>query len=275
MNGGVAKKDFWYQGAIVDQTDNAMILEGSGLSDDDSLTLVVASHSCDIANRNFQDEPCIELSVARSINQLNPQLTANLNPRKLHTSLMVRTNDRSIFKEQYVELLAFEKHQVPKQRFIDVQPDPNRQFSDQYLYAYVAWLAARYSRPALPDEFDQRIAAVGKTKKHRKLAKQLNPYLSGIYVEIQPNCGIPETENYRVNLLGLVSPDFAGDVTSLMSSLQQYADIMAEAKMDVIVKIRREDEVSVADIKRFQRFYYDDLSFKHDAPLPAEVTESC
>ena len=268
MNGGVAKKDFWYQGAIVDQTDNAMMLEGLGFPDDTSLTLVVASQSCDIANKNLEDEPYVELSVARSIKQLNGQFTANLNPRKLHTSLFVRTNDRSIVKEQYIELLAFEKLQVSKQLLQDLQPDPNRHFSDQHLHAYIAWLAARYSRPALPNQFDRRIAAVDKRKKHRKLAKRLNQHLSGIYVEIQPNCDIPETENYRVNLLGLVSPDFDGDVTLLMPDLEQYAGIMAKANMDVVVQIRREDEVSVATMKRFQRFYYDDLSFRYGAPLP-------
>jgi hypothetical protein len=46
---------------------------------------------------------------------------------------------------------------------------------------------------------------------------------------------------------------------------------MRQAKMDVTVALRNESEVSIAVIKRFKRFYYDDLSFKAEAPLPPEV----
>lgn len=55
------------------------------------------------------------------------------------------------------------------------------------------------------------------------------------------------------------------------AALEEYAEVMRQAKMDVTVVLRNESEVSIAVIKRFKRFYYDDLSFKAGAPIPPEV----
>jgi hypothetical protein len=135
-------------------------------------------------------------------------------------------------------------------------------------------LAARYSRPALPTEFNDRIAAADPKDQRRKKAKGINKHLSGIYVEIIPDAEIPKNQNYRVNLLGLVSAGFGGDLTKIEAALEEYAEIMRQAKMDVSVAVRSETEVSIAVIKRFKRFYYDDLSFRDGTPLPPEVERS-
>ena len=81
----------------------------------------------------------------------------------------------------------------------------------------------------------------------------------------------PEKMPIGVNLLGLVSAGFKGDLAEAELALNKYAEIMRRANVDVAAVLRKENEVSIAEIKRFKRFYYDDLSFKGGAPLPAEV----
>ena len=46
---------------------------------------------------------------------------------------------------------------------------------------------------------------------------------------------------------------------------------MRQAGMNVVVAVKKEDELSVAAFKRFKRFYYDDLSFRQSTEYPPEV----
>lgn len=157
---------------------------------------------------------------------------------------------------------------IPKEKLTQFSLDVDKILEAKQLDSYIAWLAARYSRPALPSEFNNRISS--SQNKLKKKAKSVNEHLSGIYVEIMPDAEISPDEIYKVNLLGLVSPGFNGDIEK-KSSITTYAEIFENAGMDVISMVEKEDSISVATIKRFKRFYYDDLSFKTDAPLPSET----
>lgn len=271
MIGDELEKAGWRQGAIVKPADNAGILKSIGHEYDDELILIIASQSCDIANNNIESDPYIEVSIARCVDKLNGNLTHNKNPRTLHARLQVCTEDADIVREQHIEIKAFEKLCVPKEYFGDLVPDESTLLNDIDLEGYVTWLAARYSRPALPTEFNDRISVADPKDKLRKKAKGTNEQLSGIYVEIIPDAEIPKEQNYKVNLLGLVSAGFEGDLANVEAALEEYAEVMRQAKMDVTVVLRNESEVSIAVIKRFKRFYYDDLSFKAGAPIPPEV----
>lgn len=261
----------WRQGAIVKQTENNKLLVSIGKSFDDGLFLIIASQSCDIANNNIDNDPYIEISIARCIDKLNGNLTHNKNPRMLHASLQISTGDADVVRDQYIEIKAFEKLCVRKEYFEALAPDESILLNGIDLEGYVSWLAARYSRPALPTEFNNRIAVADPKDKLRNKAKGSNEQLSGIYVEIIPDAEISIEQNYKVNLLGLVSAGFQGDLAKVDAALEEYAVIMRKANMDVTVALRMESEVSIAVIKRFKRFYYDDLSFKTGAPLPPEV----
>jgi len=272
--GDELEKRGWRQGTIVQQTDNKEILELLNFPHEDDLILIIASQSCDIANNNIEDDPYIEVSIARCIDKSNGNLTHNKNPRSLHSSLQIHTEDTDIVRKQNIQLKAFDKLIINKGYFKHLTPDRNCLLSDSELEGYVAWLASRYSRPALPTEFNNRIATIDPKSKLRKKAKGSNEQLSGIYVEINPDTELPKGENYSVNLLGLVSAEFEGDLEKVEIALNEYAAIMRQANMNVVAVLKKENEVSIADIKRFKRFYYDDLSFKNNTPLPPEVTNT-
>jgi hypothetical protein len=269
--GDKLEKAGWRQGAIVKPSDNAGLLKPIDHKHDDELILIIASQSCDIANNNIESDPYIEVSVARCVDKLNGNLTYNKNPRTLHARLQVCTEDADIVREQYIEIKAFEKLCVSKEYFENLAPNESALLNDIDLEGYVAWLAARYSRPALPTAFNDRLSVADPKDKLRKKAKGTNEHLSGIYVEIIPDAEISKEQNYKVNLLGFLSAGFEGDFTKVKAALEEYAVVMREANMDVTVALRMENDVSIAVIKRFKRFYYDDLSFKTGAPLPPEV----
>lgn len=256
----------WRQGSLVNSQDNPKLYSDY----DEATVLIVASQSCDIAQENLDLEPFVELSVGRIIANWSGNFSYGKNPRKLHLEIRVEANDLSA--SQYVELIASRKIQVNKSELSAFYPDTSSILLDHQLKTYIHWLAARYSRPALPTKFNDLISDYDKKDKHRKLAKFLNPYLSGIYVEINPDAEISDGQKYQVNLLGLTPIDVSDtQLDEAEKLLQEYAAIMRNAGMDVVAKTQKEDEVSFAFMKRFKRFYFDDLSLRDGYTLPIET----
>lgn len=274
MIGNRLEEAGWRQGSIVRPPDLQRLLESEGKPYEEGLILLVASQSCDIANNNLDSDPFIELSVARRIEGAEGHFTHNKNPRILHTHIICRTGDAKIFDDSPLELRAFEKVLIRKEAFLGLPPDPDSVLEDKQLHSYVAWLAARYARPALPTTFNDRVKAVDPKDKIRSKVRKGNEQLVGIYVEILPDAEIQDDETYSVNLLGLLPAGFSGDSSKAENAINAYGEVLRNAGMDVTPKILKEDDVSVALLKRFKRFYFDDLSLKEDAPLPPETTTS-
>ena len=261
----------WRQGAVVTTSDHQHLCSELDIPFEEGLILLLASQSCDIANNNIPSDPYIELSVARPIVNTNGNLTYNKNPRILHTHITCRADNDDIFTEDSIELKAFEKLTIPKATFATLHPDSNRVLEDSQLTSYVAWLAARYSRPALPSVFNNRLCLADPKNRLRNRAKKGNEQLVGIYVELMPDEEIKEDEIYVVNLLGLLPAGFTGDTSNANTTINAYAKVLEEAGMNVTSLVRKEDEITIAVIKRFKRFYFDDLSFREDTPLPPET----
>lgn len=272
MIGSQLEEAGWRQGSVVSTSDIQQLIDIiGGISFTDDLVLLIASQSCDIAYNNVDTDPYIELSIARKIELPKGHLTHNKNPRILHTHITCRTNDGDVFTEENLELKACERAVIQKERLVGLQPDLDRVLEDRQLKSYVAWLAARYSRPALPTRFNDLIRAADPKGKLRDKAKKGNEQLVGIYVEIIPDAEIKDDESYNVNLLGLLAAGFAGDSSKAENAINAFADVMRSAGMEVTVATRTEDQISLAAIKRFKRFYYDDLSLKEEKPLPPET----
>jgi hypothetical protein len=269
--GSHLEKAGWRQGSIVKPENIQALLEAAGHAYEPNVILLLASQSCDVANNDIESDPYIELSIAKPIAAEEGHLTHNKNPRILHTSISCRTGDENVATVTHLEIKAFEKLFIPKECLKDLQPEQDKKLEQQQQRSYVAWLAARYSRPALPTAFNNRIKDADPRGKLRKKAKQGSLCLTGIYIEITPDAEIGEGESYSVNLMGLLPADFKGDTTKAEGVINAYAEVMRTAGMDVTAVIRKEDEVSVATIKRFKRFYLDDLSFRDNAPLPPDI----
>jgi len=270
--GNKLEKAGWRQGSVVSNSDIRQLLDITGsIPYTEDLILLVASQSCDIANNNIEADPYVELSVARKIKDIKGHLTHNKNPRILHTHITCRTSDGDIFAEENLELRAFERIAILKEDLLSTKPDSGSVLEDRQLKSYVAWLAARYSRPALPTTFNNRIRAADPRDKLRDKAKKGNEQLVGIYVEIIPDAEIMDGEFYNVNLLGILPAGFDGDSRKAENAINAYTVILRKAGMKVVSAIRTEDQISLAVIKRFKRFYYDDLSLKEDSLLPPET----
>lgn len=263
----------WRQGSVVQKQDTSELLATIGkdgvLAD---VHLIVVSQSCDIANNKIEHDPTVELMIARPITGQNGNLTYNKNPRKLHTQLKIFTENTDLFSHESIEIRVADRIFIPKENLANFSPDKYSKLESDQLESFVNWLSARYNRPALPTVFNNRISIADPKSKLRKKAKSLNSKLSGIYVEIIPFDELPDEENYSVNLLGLVTEVNEAEIPQAKESLTAIENILVAANMEVKTAVRSEADISLAQIKRFKRFYFDDLSFKDDTDLPPEVT---
>lgn len=271
MIGNQLESAGWRQGSIIKTSDIQTVLNGTGIEYEAGMVLIVASQSCDIANNNLELDPYVEITLCREIVAKKGNFEFSKNPRCLHTNITQRTGDRDVFVEISLELKAFERFAIDKSILATIQPDVDRIFEKRPLSDYIYWLCSRYSRPALPTTFNTLIDKADPNGKLREAAKKANEQLSGIYVEINPDAEIQEKEHYSVNLMGLLPADYEGDTQKADKAIEKYAEILRTAGMEVVVAIRNETEVSLATIKRFKRFYLDDLSLKVVAPLPPET----
>lgn len=272
--GAQLEKAGWRQGSIAQEKNVSSLLDGkAGITEQlgNELILVVASQSCDIAYDNIKDDPFVEFSVGRVIDSQEGNFTFNKNPRILHTELLCKTENADLCESIFIELRASDKIQISKQQLGGFFPDQKKFLANNRLDSYVHWLAARYTRPALPTTFNDQIRKADPKNKLKSKAKSIDSLLSGIYVEIIPDAELSDGQSYTVNLLGLVAADFTGDIEKAEKVIGEYAGVMQTAGMDVFTSIQREDQVSIATIKRFKRFYYDDLSFKNNSSLPPEI----
>lgn len=272
MIGDQLESSGWRQGSVVRKSDIPDLLDFVGMNLASDIYLIVANQSCDIVNNNIALDPSVELLVGRPIPKKDGNLTFNKNPRQLHTELKIFTGDLDLFSLEYIEIKIAERVHVPKEYLATLSPDCSTRLEADQLECCVNWLATRYNRPALPTVFNDRISSADPGGKLRKKAKGLNDKLSGIYVEIVPFRELQYGENYSVNLLGLVAAGNEAHIKQAEDSLANIASILKAAQMEVKTVVRGEAEISLAHIKRFKRFYFDDLSFKDDTDLPPEVT---
>lgn len=274
MTGYQLEAKGWRQGSIFKDEDAIALAKDMGFEADFKFYVVVSSQSCDIANNNQELEPYVEVYFARGdLEEMNGNFQYNKSARLLHTKFLQRTEDNDLTQEKFIEMKAFDKQFVSKDWFIENSPDGRRAFEDYDARNFADWLAARYARPALPSEFNRRINEADPKGKLRKRAKKASNQLSGMYVEIYPFEEIGEEEQYRVNLLGTLAADYEGNIDDAESVLESHADTLRAAGMDVTSRLAKEDEISIALIRRFKRFYYDDLSYSAETPLPIEVMQ--
>lgn len=128
---------------------------------------VVVSHDCDLAN-SIEKEPLVEVIVGSRIEKIGADGHAK-------TARRLQIEFQSDAEPLVLELLAIGKIPIPKDKFLDLAPEPNHSFhlDGSGLETLQRWLAARYRRAAFADEFETRLKA-NPARLHRKLEKRLD-----------------------------------------------------------------------------------------------------
>ena len=261
----------WRQGSLVRTGDMSPLLGDLAESAPKDSVVVIVSQSCDIA-QPIDTEPGVEVIVAEYIDSPDGNFTFAKNARILDLTLKEATDTLETGCETHVRLKAAKKLAVPKVRFVGLRPTTRKVIPRAAVSILAEWLAARYSRPAFPTAFNEALTAVDPGgKKLKRIAKRISRHVSGIYVQLHPDRDIRPGERYNVNLLGTILPSAKDRRDVVTQDIELVQRLMKEAGMEVASAVQAEDEVSIATKKSFRRIYLDDISFRNEDPLPAEV----
>lgn len=141
-------------------------------------SFVVVSQDCDLVHDDYDDEPVVEVLLAKRIadSEKRSELLAGKNPRHLQ----LRMSDEN--GKFFAEARPFDRWMVPRHHFEQYGPDAVVSLDRDSLERIPDWLAKRYNRPALPDAFNDRTSTA--RSKFLKLLQKKHKYVTGIFVEL-------------------------------------------------------------------------------------------
>ncbi|WP_146129568.1 hypothetical protein [Alteromonas alba] len=194
----------------------------------DTSIFLILSQNCDIACRNDKLDSHVEVCVCKKIKEKEKH-AGNMfvgSARKLQFSIgddWYEANVDLILSVNKEELYAtLHTHNV------DILAP-----SEQLLQIAPLWRANRYTRTALPDNFNARLFPILDENLHRLQANAIVPtemtasYLRAIYIRVTP---MTEEESYNFALFALLRADTPDDIlSSIQESVEDFAQALEEA----------------------------------------------
>ena len=262
----------WRQGHILPEQAAAALELATGA---DALVMVV-SHDCDLANANLDDEPYVEVIAGRRLQSSDPNLANLKSARTLHLTITCEG------RTQCIELTAAGKQLVPKSALAAWRPDPRYRLDEDNFFTLRRWLAARYDRAAFPDQFERRMfRETDLAERINKVAKKegVNRVVSGIYFEVSPREELDPAVPYDLTVVLVYTPgmdplkngDIAEEAGKAIDAHFRKRCLPDEAsgtwkhiRLKEVIAYS-ETGISVARMKRLQRWHLDHLSTRSPA----------
>lgn len=253
----------WRQGHVLGA--DAVLAAGIA-SDDESATVLVIAHDCDIAA--FVDyEPDVEVIVGRVVAVPNGNYTAGGSPRTLHLPIGFADATR------HIELRSTDKRKVDKALLERFDPDPQYSLTGEGLRLLRSWLRARYDRAAFPDAFNERLSDC---KLRGDLEKILAPavgLVSAVFFDLDQGLDVERWpgDDYHLGIVLLyqVGPDAersADDADALVERIEEACERRLSDGTAGIVIARclavSEDDLTVGQAKLLRQWRLEHLSFK-------------
>lgn len=263
----------WRQGSLLSSNDARSL----GLLDDgnqDGRAVVVISHDCDLPSKS---EHFVEVIIGRLIGSCDSQLTRARNPRKLHLQFLSAAGE-----ELPVELCHADRREVEKNRFSELASgDWNFTLTSDEKRVLKQWLAARYGRPAFPNNFEARLTkCIGKRKLERQIAKILEPVAESLVAILfdlgeQRGVELPEGEPYSLSISIVydsneggsaareVAESVAAEMVDLFTQTYGTAEIATEIALERCTAVS-DTRVSLADLRKVDQWRVEYISHGED-----------
>jgi hypothetical protein len=262
----LARDTDWRQGDLL--TREAAAALGLVAAVDEERRVIVITHDCDLPHGS---ELCVEVIVAEMVVKEDPQLSYAKNPRRLHLAYE-GINAAPLI----LELRHGDRRSVPKGDFAE------RAVKDHSLALPVdakrvlkQWLAARYGRPAFPNEFEKRLR---KGKVERKIAKILEPdakYLVGLFFDLGEQRGTEavEGEPYALSVSVVYDANEGGadargaaervamQLRELFENTYGKPDVATEIALDACEAVA-DTYLTLADLRRVDQWRLEYISLR-------------
>lgn len=264
----------WRQGCIFSrnmviqlQSDGEEIIKGISVSEKEIIKgakesdlLIVVTHDCNLVNDSFENEPEIEVVLARSVSTKNASLFWGKNPRKFQFELQ---------SEQFLyEICVHDRVFLPRNLLLNHSPDLERVLEASLRKQICLWVSKRYFRAAFPDSFNKITEKLKKklAEKLKKKGKEITAiYIAGADEEVQDNGTYEIIVKATMQCNTFENPVLRQEAQSIIdlweSELCECPGI--EVKESSLVS---EADVSIDDLRILKRWDYDHLSFSGDTP---------
>ncbi len=258
------RRNGWRQGRIFTEKDSGNLIRESDINTAQNAQLILVSHDCDIVHQGVH-EPLVEVFAASNIgSNCDANYLYGKNPRRLH--LAVSKSDLSI---EYIELRAPNRFSIDRRTLCDIEPDETRELLPAEKRVLCNWVAARYVRAALPDEFNRRI--VGAWGQISSIAKKYGQNLTAIFIKLEPKEELSSGSDYKVAIIGSLTTVDWSDSSKRMEAETAISRIATElGKCDGIQladsEILSESQITLEDLRFLTRWDFDYLSYR-ELPL--------
>lgn len=244
----------WAQGSVLDRDSLAAL----GYTSHD--LAIVLSQDCDVV-QSVDVEPMVELILGRRRNVPRPDCQFGRNPREIDLPLMNTDGGVSM---RICDRVFVSKDDLSAYRPSTTTLDP----TDITLLA--TWIAKRYTRPAWPDAFNDRLRSVDNRLERLFKTETSRPITAILLMLDRPGEELSEGEDYDIAVWLTVSVESRMDGVAsgqAASFEQRFIDIMKSCKGIKLreIEIRSEADVSLDDLRHFRRF---DRDYRSIAPKP-------
>ncbi|MGQ8705600.1 hypothetical protein ACUTSW_06300 [Serratia sp. TSA_198.1] len=239
--------------------------------------VIVITHDCDIPN---DKEPYIEVIIGNIVEKLDGNFCNAKNPRKLHITF---SNNTSGLDEPF----CFEHNQKTIVAYQDFSKlaviDKDYNLPKEQKSALKQWLAARYGRPAFPDEFEKRIRKHN-TKKFSfekevyKIVRPKGEHVVGIFFDLHNSRSedLPEGDPYELSIHVIYDSEIGAGAAR--EAAEQIAEEMkalicslfgeGQAAMDIDLQYcdaMSDTSLTLADIRRLDQWRVEYISLQDDS----------
>lgn len=267
----------WRQGHLL--TPESTKALGLGRTDDGEFVAVVVSHDCDIHNKK---ERFVEVIVGKVLARLDKQFERARSPRQLHMSAPASNGSDA---DRNVELRHEDLVRVPTKDFFDTaHRDDQYGIDPTEKRALKQWLAARYGRPAFPDDFERYLRKEYRNKRTvekgiAEIVADEEGVLIGLFLDLgkyrteDPPKGEPFGIRIYVVYDASDSPEKARAYSEAVAENLTALFVEAYGQEDVATEISLEKcsavadfEFRLADIRRMDQWRLEYMSFQQEPP---------
>jgi len=235
--------------------------------------VIVISHDCDLPHEKEEE---VDIIVGTKIPTVDSNYTAARNVRCLHLSYRNEASSESVC----IELQHSGRKSVAKWDFANIAKLEANLPSDEKR-TLKQWLAARYGRPAFPNEFENRLQ--NNKKFHEKLIKLLKPinkHLIGIFFDLGEErltelpAGTPYCLRMSLTYKSIDGPiareatkDCAISITNLFHSAYGTPNVATNLVLESCEAVA-DTLFSLADLQRVDQWWRYDYISLQESPAP-------
>jgi hypothetical protein len=252
----------WQQGILFAPNTDERLTKSAHYSIPAEALLLVVSQTCDLVQGDMEREPFFEVLCLYPLDrELRGDCADGKNSRELEFTCQLQGH-----AAQHWLAYPFKRHLVDRRMLLDHEPQSFLE-NTHTLTMILNWLARRYTRTAFPEDFVEQINQPKRRKAISKKFSQLNPYISNVYIRLDPFQEISGDEVYEVELILLMdaekfnNPTLFDNCTVIKNQLEYQLNQCEKIEVTDI-NIESTSGITFDDLKGFRDWDYSYLSFR-------------